>query len=246
VVDAEDNLQLVDYVAGLVQKLRINGYAEQYITVVTRIVQPFAYRSSGPVNEWRVQLSDLRGLFNQLTHKGAEATGPNPTMTTGKHCQHCKVVGKCGAARAAGYNFVDYVNAPYRIDTMDGASLATERQILEGAVVLAKARLKAIEADLHHRIKGGDGSTGLAVETSYGNNKWTVPDAQVIAFAKQFGIDVSKTVPCTPTQAKDKAPKELKECFVQALKAITKREARGLMLINAADSISHRAFKKVN
>lgn len=246
IVDAKDNLQLIDYLAGLMQELNIDGYAEQYITVIFRIVQPFAYRSQGPVNEWRVKISDLRAQFNQLTYKAAEALGPNPTMTTGKHCQHCKAVGRCGSAKAAGYNYVDLVNAPYQIDTMDGASLATERQILEDGMVLAKARLKAIEDDLKYRIKNGDASTGLTLETGYGNLKWSVADAQAIALAKQFGADISKTVAMTPTQAIKAVSKECRDFFKDALKAIAKREAKGTTLINAEDSISHRAFKKVN
>ena len=237
IVDAKGNLQLIDYSAGLP--------LDPNTTIIFRIVQPFAYRSQGPVDEWRVKLSDLLQYYNQLAYKAAEAMGPNPTMTTGKHCQHCKIVGRCGAAREAAYNYIDVVNAPYLIDDMDGASLALEQRIIENGLVMAKARLKDIEDNLKYRVKNGDTSTGLALETCYGNNNWTVSDAQAIAFAKQFGADIGKTVAKTPTQAIKAVPKDLREFFTTALKAVAKRKPKGLTLINAADSISHRAFKKV-
>jgi hypothetical protein len=240
-VDAKDNYQLIDYLAGLVAQLGINADIE----LVFRIVQPRAYRPTGPVDEWRGMLSEVQGVFNQLAHMASEALGPNPTFSTGKHCKHCKAVGRCEASRKAGYNYVDVVSNPYSIDTMDSASLAVERKIIAEGLILLTARAKAIDDDLVHRVKNGDTETGLALETSYGKKKWSVPAEQVIIYAKQFGVDVSKTVPITPTQAAKKAPKEVKAIFEEALKTITKRDARGLTLIQATDSISHRAFKKV-
>lgn len=240
IVDAKENLQLIDYMSGLVAELGI----DRDITIVFRIVQPFAYRSTGPVDEWQCKLSELVPYFEQLKRQAHEAMGPNPTLTTGKHCQHCAGVGRCDAAKRAGYNFVDVMRAPYLIDTMDGASLANERTIIENGVILAKARLKAIEDDLKHRIKSGDASTGLALETGYGHKKWSVPDDVAINFAAQFDIDIGKTVAITPTQAISKAPKATRALFEHTLKAVTKRDARGLNLIKADDSISHRAFKK--
>jgi hypothetical protein len=118
---AEENLQLIDYVAGLVNELKINGYAEQHTDVVMRIVQPRCYHADGPISEWRVKLSTLRGWWNHLEH-AANMAMTNPRLTTGKHCRDCVAVGRCPAARKAAYSLIDYIDQPYDVDTLDGAS----------------------------------------------------------------------------------------------------------------------------
>jgi len=241
---AKGNLQLVNYVAGLVNELQIDGTADQHITVHIRIVQPFCYNAAGPVDEWVVPLSDLRGYFNQLNIKAHEALSTSPKLTTGLWCRDCPAVGKCTAARKAGYRLIDYANQPYAMDAMAGADLSIERLILSDGIKAAKARLGAIEDDIRHRVQNGDTSTGLVLETTPGNLDWTVEPGVAVAFASQFGVDATKPGALTPTQTIKATSKEMRPVIQEAIKAVTRRNQGGLKLINAGDTKASRAFAK--
>lgn len=242
--NAEGNWQLISYVAGLVNELGINGAQDEYVTVHMRIVQPRCYRRSGPVDEWVVKLSDLRGYFNQLSVKAHEALGQSPTLSPGLHCRDCPAIGKCSAARRSLGAFSDYANSAYELDAMTGSELAVEREILRDTVKVAQARLDAIEDDLRHRIQGGDGSTGLALASNPGRLKWTVDAPVALAFGEQFGADLSQIGVKTPTQAIKEVPAAMRAAFEQALKSITTRPAGELKLIQAEGTVASRAFSK--
>jgi hypothetical protein len=240
----EANLQLIDYMAGLLAELNINGQQDQHIDVHFRIVQPFCYSAPEDVNEWVVKLSDLRPYFNRLHAQAHEALGPNPTMTAGKHCRDCPAVWTCATARRAVYSFIDYAGEPYRMDQMTDADLAVERGILRDGMTVAKARLEAIEDTLTHKLRNGSVGSGLALESKPGRQAWNVPAKQAIAFASQFGVDNSVIGVLTPAQTADKVAAPLRAAFKQAVNAIASRPAGALKLINASDTTAARAFKR--
>lgn len=241
-VEAEGNEQPIDYVAGLTELHGIDGMTDQRTTVCIRIVQPFAYSANGPIDEWVVGLADLRGAFNKLSAQAYEALGDNPTMTAGPWCRGCLAVLPCAVGRKYVYGLIDTVNAPYEIDSMTSADLAAERLILREGHAVLKARLEAIEEDLHYRITQGDVTSGLVLETKPGNLEFTVPETQAAAFAKQFGVDISKPGVMTPTQSIAQAPKEIRPMFEQAIKTITRRPAGALNFVPAKNSRTARAF----
>jgi hypothetical protein len=244
-VDVVGNLQFVDYVEGLIEKYEIDGVADQYIEVVIRCVQPFNYSAFGPVKEWRLPLHELRGYFNRLKAKADEATGPNPTYTTGKHCRDCTALLDCEAGRQAHYNFIDLVDTPTDLSTMDGASLALFRNQVRDGQAVGKSLATAIDEELTHRIREGARDTGLALESKLGNLAWTVDDAKAIAIAAQFGVNNAKAVAAlTPTQTKNATPTALRPAMDLVLKSVTKRPPGGLTLTQAGDTIAARAFAK--
>ena len=239
---AEGNLQLINYAEGLRVTYQIDGVLDQQLTVVMRIVQPFCYRANGPVDEWVCKLADLRGYANQLHAKANEAF-TNPTLTSGKHCRDCPAVGRCAASRKAAYNLIDVANRPYGMDDMTAAQLATERLILLDGLAAAKKRLEAIEANITYRLENGEPDTGLTLEATYGRLAFTIPDKQAAALAQQFGFSIEKYAIKTPTQAKQAAPKGVKDQYAAAIKNFTKRPPTGFKLVPAQDSRTARAFK---
>lgn len=235
------DLQLINYMAGLVEYYDID---DQATTFIARIVQPYAYSAEGPVKEWYGVLSELRPDWNTLHNKAAEAVGAAPRLTTGPHCRDCRAVGTCAAVRNAQYNFIELVNEPYTMDDMRGADLAVERAIVKDGLAVAKARLAAIEVELETRITNGDKTTGLAVRTAPGRLEWSCPPAQALALCAQFGVDISRDVVLTPTQAKAAAPKNVRPLLGQVVAEYTRRPAGSLKLIPADDKPAANAFKR--
>lgn len=237
------SLQFVDYLQGLCEKYQIDGLLDQQTRYVARVVQPYCYYAAGPVREQTGFLSDLRGQWNQLAMKAHEAFS-NPTLSTGLWCRDCKAVGTCSAARRAGYNFIDLVNEPYEMDRMRGADLAVERGILADGLAVAKARLEAIEDELHHRVTAGETDSGLTVETSAGRVEWTVAPGKARALAAQFGVDASKDAVLTPAQTLAAAPANVRPLLKQVMDKMTGRKAGKLKLVPADESRTARAFKR--
>ena len=242
-VDALDNFQLVSYTEGLREEWQADGYVNGNTAVHMRVVQPRCYRSSGPVDEWVTPLGQIRGHVNQLAAQAREAEN-NPQMCAGKHCRYCPARVPCAAAKQAGYQWVDYAKSPYQIETYDDASLATEQKILEGGLVLLKARLEAIEDELQYRISQGATGTGLVLESGLGRRKWRVPIEQAIAFCQQFGIDIEVPAARTPTQATQRVPVAMRDNFKLALDSVSERKSTGLKLVTASNSRTARAFKR--
>ena len=240
---AEGNLQLIDYVAGLVNQYQINGNDELSWVCSLRIVQPRCYRGDGPVVEWRVKLSDLRGYWNQLEHAAKQAID-NPRLSTGKHCRDCTAVGTCSAARKAAYSLIDYIDQPYAMDNMSGPNLALEYRMLGDGLTAAKARLDALEAEVRHRVSQGDATLGLALQSTQGRSEWTIPPAQAVALVQQFGVDASKPGVLTPVQTVAAAPAAVRPALQQVVDSVTRRPAGTPKLINAENSKLAAAFRK--
>jgi hypothetical protein len=242
-VPAVENLQLVNYVAGLINEMKFNGLDDQQITVCLQVVHPRCYHSpAGPVSEWRVKMSDLRPYFNQLSHKMVEAE-TSPTLTTGEHCRDCPGQLDCRAARLAGYRLFDYVRQPYDMDRMSTAHLAVEYDLLERGLTAARARFDAVAADLKHRLQNGDAAgSGKALQSTEGRRKWNVADAVVILTGQQFGIDARKPGVVTPEQFIKAAPPAMRTAVSQAVGGFSSRPPGELKIIDATDSITARAF----
>lgn len=239
-VDAVLNLQLIDYVAGIMQECHLMNTTT---TVVMRVVQPFCYHAPEPIREWITKVQDLQFWFGVLREKAREALGPSPTMTSGTHCRDCAAVARCRTARRTSYSVIQYASEPYEINSLDGADLAAERHILETGLRIVKARLEAIDDQLLANIAAGDTSSGLAIKVGEGRLGWSVPIPVVIALGSQFGADLSKAAAVTPTQAIKVVPSPMRSAFRQALPSITSRPSAGLKLIPADNSPAARAFK---
>lgn len=239
-VDAVLNLQLIDYTAGIMQKCHLMNTST---TVVMRVVQPFCYHAPKPIREWRTTVQDLQFWWVKLRDKAKNALGEHPLMEAGKHCRDCAAVARCRTARRMCYSVIDYAREPYEINSLDGSDLAAERHILDVGQAVIKARLAAIEDQLHANIASGDISSGLTIKAGEGRLGWSVPVPVVLALGSQFGADLSKDAVVTPTQAIKVVPSEMRSAFRQALPSITSRPSTGLKLIPAGDSPSARAFK---
>jgi hypothetical protein len=239
-VDAVLNLQLIDYVAGIMQECPLMNTSTK---VVMRVVQPFCYHAPEPIREWVTTVKDLQFWWRKLAEKAKQAMGDNPLMASGVHCRDCAAVARCRTARRTGYSVIQYANEPYEINALDGGDLAAERHILDTGLRIVKARLEAIDDQLFANIASGDISSGLTIKAGQGRLGWSAPAPVVLALGAQFGADLSKDAVVTPTQAVKLVPSEMRSAFRQATPSITSRPSTGLKLIPADDSVAARAFK---
>lgn len=238
-VPAPGNYQGVCFISGALSEL---PYGLELDRIVFRVAQPFCYTSSGPVREWVLTPQEFDPYEALLSLRADEAMN-KPTLTAGDHCLYCPAVGRCQTARRAGYSTISYAQQPYTIETMDGADLAVERDILRTGLTIIKDRLEAIEEDLQHRIKAGDRSGGLSLQATYGREVWSVPVPQAVAAASMFGVDAAKPGVLTPAQVCAKVPAKQRPAVQAAIKSLTKKSTTGLKLVPAEDTVTAKAFR---
>lgn len=241
-VGAEGNPQLIDYAAGLVHELGINGAQDQHTDVELRVVQPRCYRNSGPVDVWSATLSDLRPHFNQLQAKAREAM-ENPKQSAGEHCRYCAAKLNCPTNRRALNAGHDMLNRAMGLELLPDEALGVEYAQLQKQQRMLKDRLDAADAELRQRINDGKTGTGMTLQAKQGRLKFNVPDEQVIATCAQFGIDAKANAVRTPTQIINDAPANLKDAVRQTINVIAKRPS-SLELVRCEDSITAKVFKR--
>lgn len=200
-VEAYENWQGINYAAGLLEQLGINGIEDQNITVEIRIVQPFAYSSAGPIKKWVVRASELRGYFNILEANAAKALGPDAALQSGSHCRFCQARHACPAALKAGLQLFEVSAAPLPAELSTEAT-AVQLLILDRAYEQVKALRGAFQEQLKAKIKTGELGHHYSLEPAYGRRKWSMPNAEVFALGDMLGVDVRKEQePITPAQA---------------------------------------------
>lgn len=236
-VPARNNLQLIDYAEGLLQKLGMSNFD----TVEFRIVRPRCYMGGGPVDTWTCAVVDLYPVWQRLSDMAYAAMSGAGACTTGEWCRDCPGLPRCQAARLRDYNLIDYVGAPLVLDDMTPAEMAVEREILAAGMAAAKKRAEAIDAQLIHAISQG-ADCPLTVESKPGRVKWAKPPAVVIACAAQFGADASEQGVKTPPQVAALVKKEMRFAWQEAAKSLTTREAGSLTLVPREESRVARAF----
>jgi hypothetical protein len=200
VVEAFENWQLINYLAGIIEQLELTGIQTQYITVHMRIVQPRAFHHDGVVREWIVNASDLRGYFNTLEAAAAETLGSNPVTRSGSHCKHCPGRHACSAALQAGVQLYEVAAQPMALE-LPVEALSVQLSIVKRAI----KQLECIESGMSEQakvtIKTGNNVPGWLLEQGQGRQKWSVPIDEVVAMGAIEGVVLSKDAVITPKQA---------------------------------------------
>jgi len=201
-VIAYENWQMICYALGALRKVTNNQpLGEHGITVVMRIVQPRCYDSLGPVREWKVAATALRGYVNQLSVAALKVFDPAVQCTTGNHCKNCDGAVHCPAIRNATAAIVDHSGNAIP-EMPDDNALAYELSVLADAQLLLKQRKQALEVEAEHRLRNGGKLPGWHMEQGYGHNKWLYPDAEVLAMGQLMGVDLlADPVPLAPAKA---------------------------------------------
>lgn len=196
-----ENMQLIDYVAGLLDLLGIDGLAEQHYEVDLRIVQPRAFHGGGPVKSWRLRLTDLRPYFNDLALAAAECVNSaEPVARAARHCRNCSARHACPALREAAGTAMAIAQGIYPED-LPAAAVGTELTMLKWAQDVIDARVTGLETHAEHVIRSGGIMPGFSMKPGRSNKQWAVPLDEVFRLGMLYNIDLRQNKSITPTQA---------------------------------------------
>ena len=204
IVEAFENWQLIDYVAGCLSEAGITGLADQNVIVDMCVIQPRSFHKDGPVRHWRVLASDLRGHINRLAMAAEDATSADPGCSPAPAaCKHCLARHACTALQRTAYMASDLAYKAESLD-MTPQHLGLELRMLYRARDLLNARISGQEAQaVSHITVGKRQVPWWAMEATSGRRGWIRPAAEVIALGNLMGVNLAKDPDViTPTQAR--------------------------------------------
>lgn len=202
-VDEFENWQLIAYAWGVIGA---NGAADQPSAPVSlTVVQPRCFDRRGPVRTWRLTVGELRGYAARAADRlAAISDGTLRDCTTGSHCYMCPARRGCQALQQAGYLACDIVGQPEPLDLPPDA-LGVELAYLQRAAELLKQRIEGLEEQAAATLQKGTPVPGWHLERNPGRERWKA-GAQVAELGQLYGVELTRTEPITPTQARKKLP----------------------------------------
>lgn len=200
-VEVYENPQLVEYVAGLLHGILLQGYSDQAIDVTVKIVQPRAYHRNGPIRSWSFKASDIRAHINIAETAAHEALGPEPRQRVGPECRDCRARHACVTLQRAAMRELDEASREQPLE-LPPAALGLELAMLREGIKRMEARASGLEEQALAQVKRGVQVPGWSAEHGAGRQRWAKSAAEVLAVGSMFGLDLAKPVePVTPVQA---------------------------------------------
>ncbi len=213
VIEAFENMQLIEYAVGILDRVT-GGHALVFddVSINFHIIQPRAYHPDGVDRVWSINSIDLRAIVNQLISQADLALKPNPPAKSGLHCRYCTAIAYCQTAQRAATNAIDHCQN-MTVEIIPPDQLALHRDILKRSIKAIENRLTGVESEIETLIRGGATVDGLLLANPQGRLAWNKSDAEILALGELMQVNLSKTKPITPTQAKQFLPAELLEAF---------------------------------
>lgn len=238
IVEAFENWQGINYVAGLFEMLGIDGVLDRELRVDIRIVQPRAFHRDGAIRSWRMLGHELRGYFNQLSNAAHEALSDRARTRSGEHCIYCNARHACQAALDAGLGMFEAVNKPVPSE-LTPEQLGTQLAIVKRA----RKQLEYLESgygqQLMSLIRSGKNVPGWAVEQGVGNREWAKPIEEVLQLGSLLGVDLREPVKLvSPAQA------EKKGIDKSVIAAFVERKPAGLKIVPDNNKKAREVFSK--
>lgn len=205
-VEEFENWQLLAYASDLVANCG-RGLAD--VTVSFHIVQPRAYGKGGPVRTWTERADKLEPYWFRLrTQLKRVDEGDGLCVVTKSACRNCRARPACVQLERAAQSGIVRSGDAVRLDLPTKAA-AIELRLLEDAQAAMAARISGLQSQLEAAAKNGEAFPFYAVQTSYGREKWSIPDAEVAALGELFGVNLmAPAKPVTPNAARKLVPSE--------------------------------------
>jgi hypothetical protein len=201
-VDAFENWQCINYVAGVVEqhKIDLKSSASKKIEVVIEVVQPRCYTREGPVRTWKTTLGELVPYFERLKLAARIASEPEPTASPGEHCEFCRGRHACEALQMESMSGADWA---YEVVPHEIPVNAAARELIHTtrAFKLMEARMTGLQEMLLAKLRNGEQVPGFQIEQGQGRQRWTRPVEEVISLGSMFNLQLAKPGVVTPKQA---------------------------------------------
>lgn len=238
VVEAFENWQGINYVAGLLDLFEIDGHKDQSLRVEIRIVQPRASHRDGVIRTWKMLASDLRPYITQLFNAANEAMGDRAKTRSGKHCRYCDARHACPAALEAGLQMFEAVNKPIPAE-LTADQTGVQLAIIKRAIKQLSYLESGFEEQLKKHICEGKSVAGWALKNGVGRRRWTKPTDEILKLGELMGVDLKKPVePISPAQA------EKKGLNAEVLAAYVEKPNTGLNLVQDNNKKAREVFSK--
>jgi hypothetical protein len=153
-VDAFENLQLVDYVAGILNDPAVAGIDPANIKLTLGIVQPRNFHPLGPVRRWTLTAAELAPYVERLRIAAHAAMGNDPKTVVGDWCRDCSGRRGCVALQRAADAAMDLAESAAAQD-LPPAALGTELRMIHRAQKLLDARATGLEEHAASLLKSG-------------------------------------------------------------------------------------------
>jgi hypothetical protein len=227
-VDEYFNTQGLLYMLGIIGTL-----SSMPETVSFTIAQPRCFYRGAPVRTHTYKLSEATPYLSAIREAAARATAPNPTATTGPHCEHCPGRHACPTLQRAAYSDAETSTDQQPVDLTPSAA-ALELRMLDRALLRLTARVEGLRELTTANLRNGAHVPHYKLEPTRSSTKWTVPPAQVI---KKLGKKASVPKVITPTQARKLS---LDENIISGMVEII---PGGLRLVESSNKDAARVFK---
>lgn len=198
-----ENWQLVAYACGVAALL---PPTQTVPNVTLTVVQPRSYDRRGPVRTWSLKTFELAEYAARIRGRlHAISSGTLRECVTGDHCYMCPARRGCSALQQAGYLACDIVGQNEPLDLAPDA-LGLELSYLKQASKLLGQRIAGLEEQAEATIAAGQRVPGWGVISEPGRERWRagVTVAEIAAVGALWGVDLTRTEPITPTQARKK------------------------------------------
>ena len=237
-VEVFENWQLIAYAAGVLEKLKINGIADQSFPVTFYIVQPRSFHRDGQVRTWSFMASDLRPYFNRLRDAEHASMAVNALCRPNPECTFCRGRHACEALQRSSLSAVDVstVNTPFDLNAQQTGG---ELRYLKRAADLLDARITGLSEQALSMIKRGERVPGFKAEASAGREIWKKSAEEIITLGAMMNVTLAKPLDViTPKQAvKAGMPEEIVKTYSDTPRGAIK-------LIAEDESASRKVFGK--
>jgi len=199
-VEVYKNWQLLDYLAGVCNHYGV--ILDASWTIHFTIYQPRCFSRVGAwENEWTCNGAEALALIAQLAVAAVSASGVRPPCHTGPYCRDCTAKIGCAAFQRATENAIDV-----SLQAAPNELTPEQKGLVLSYVQAAQQRLQGmatgLEASLKADIRAGKRIAGWEI-TNGETEKWTKPEAEVVALGKMMGVELTKPKLLTPNQARE-------------------------------------------
>ena len=195
-----ENWQLIEYTAGILDSIGVNGLTDQHITVVMTIVQPRCYVGGKPIRSWTLRASDLRGYFNEARRFEELAMSDDALCTVSPECRDCSARHACPTFQRATYDAIAISGEAVPFD-LPPQALGSELRYIQSAIDTLTARATSLEEQALSMIRQGKSVPHFVAQHGMGRERWIKPEAEVIAMGELMGVKLGVTKLVTPKQA---------------------------------------------